>query len=165
MLYSLSTQVISDTVHALVALELLSAPAGKKTLLTPLLDPARGGVLARSLTASGPTRRLCRRHPLTAVIICCAWLSASPHPALRGRGGRGFTGSSGAILKISLSCASSTPPSSPEAQRKARRQRLLSPLKSADAFRHSPPSSAPPPPPSSARAFSEGASFDPICFS
>lgn len=46
MLYSLSTQVIADTVHALVALELLSAPAGKKTLLAPLLDPARGGVLA-----------------------------------------------------------------------------------------------------------------------
>lgn len=45
MLYSLSTQVIADTVHALVALELLSAPAGKKTLLAPLLDLARSGVL------------------------------------------------------------------------------------------------------------------------
>lgn len=45
MLYSLSTQVIADTVHALVALELLSASADEKTSLSPLIDPARRGIL------------------------------------------------------------------------------------------------------------------------
>ena len=37
MLYSLSTQVIADTVHALVALELLSASEPTRTALSPLL--------------------------------------------------------------------------------------------------------------------------------
>lgn len=36
MLYSLSTQVIADTVHALVALELLSASEPTRTALSPL---------------------------------------------------------------------------------------------------------------------------------
>ncbi|MDE5689157.1 MAG: hypothetical protein K2I38_00470 [Duncaniella sp.] len=45
MLYSLSTQVIADTVHALVALELLSASQPARSTLSPRLDPARRGVL------------------------------------------------------------------------------------------------------------------------
>lgn len=45
MLYSLSTQVIADTVHALVALELLSAPPQTTVILSPLLDPAKRGLL------------------------------------------------------------------------------------------------------------------------
>ena len=45
MLYSLSTQVIADTVHALVALELLSASEPTRTALSPLLDPERRGML------------------------------------------------------------------------------------------------------------------------
>ena len=45
MLYSLSTQVIADTVHALVALELLSASEPTRTALSPLLSPERRGML------------------------------------------------------------------------------------------------------------------------
>lgn len=46
MLYSLSTVVISDTVHALAAMESLRAAGKSSSLFAPLLDPARAGLLA-----------------------------------------------------------------------------------------------------------------------
>lgn len=45
MLYSLSCNVIADTVHALAALEVLGGAAGGLSKLPPLLDPDRRGQL------------------------------------------------------------------------------------------------------------------------